>query len=330
MIACLSKNLSPLSDGDLQQINQFTRRPLSKEEVYSFSLVLCDNEVDRQWERFSIPALKTLQSLFLGKTGIFDHLHVAQNQAARIFATSLESDPARVTEQGEPYTRLVAKAYLPRSQKLEDLILEIDSGIKKEVSVGCAVSHRVCSICGKDRMHESCEHQKGSYYPVKGVDSLCYDLLDSPTDAYEWSFVAVPAQRNAGVIKSFSQNHSPLDIRTSLKDLCESLSPDEQASLSRDALFQLLDYISGLDRLAELGRCYRQDLVEQSMKFSAVAHPGLPGDVLRRTLDSMPMEDLIDFCNAFQAKAASVLPIHSQFSQSPHAADQKGLSPFQI
>ena len=87
---------------------------------------------------------------------------------------------------------------------------------------------------------------------------------------------------------------------------------------------------SGMFPIDTESMTYRQDLVEQSMKFSAVAHPGLPGDVLRRTRDSMPMEDLIDFCNAFQAKAASVLPIHSQFSQSPHAADQKGLSPFQI
>ena len=32
---------------------------------------------------------------------------------------------------------------------------------------------------------------------------LCYGLLKEPTDAYEFSFVAVPAQRGAGVTKSF-------------------------------------------------------------------------------------------------------------------------------
>lgn len=331
MIASLSKNLSPLSDDDLERINQFTRRPLTKDEVYSFSLVLCDNEVDRQWERFSIPALKTLQSLFLGKTGIFDHLHAAQNQAARIFSTTLESDPGRVTQQGEPYTRLVAKAYLPRSQKLSDLILEIDSGIKKEVSVGCAVAHRFCSICGKDRSKQPCEHQKGAFYPVEGKECLCYDLLDSPTDAYEWSFVAVPAQRNAGVIKSFSQNYSPLDIQKSLRDLCDSLkSPDQQAALSRDALLQLLDYIEQLDQLAQSGRAYRQELIEQSMRFSALLKPSLPSEVLKRTLLSMPLDDLSDFCDALKQKAASALPIHSQFSPAQPAPQSPNILPFQI
>lgn len=30
---------------------------------------------------------------------------------------------------------------------------------------------------------------------------LCYGELQNPTDAYEWSFVAVPAQKNAGITK---------------------------------------------------------------------------------------------------------------------------------
>lgn len=331
MIASLSKNLAPLSQEDLNLINQFTRRPLSQDEVYSFSLVLCDNEVDRHWERFSVPALNALASLFLGKTGIFDHQHCAQNQAARIFATSLESDPGRLTQQGEPYTRLVAKAYLPRSPKLQDLILEIDSGIKKEVSVGCAVAHRFCSICGKDRLDDPCEHQKGESYPVDGKMALCYDLLDSPTDAYEWSFVAVPAQRNAGVIKSFSQNHSPVDIQKSLEDLCGQLDdPSQEAALSKDALLQLLDYISQLDRLADLGRSYRKELVQQSLKFSAVVQPLLPAEVLKRALDSMPIDDLIGFRDAYQAKAASVLPLHSQFSPDAPAQPPDDFHSFQI
>lgn len=32
-------------------------------------------------------------------------------------------------------------------------------------------------------------------------------MLCEPTDAYEWSFVAVPAQKNAGVTKHFSEAH---------------------------------------------------------------------------------------------------------------------------
>ena len=37
---------------DLEQINRLTRREFSQEELYCFRVVLCDNDVDRQMERF--------------------------------------------------------------------------------------------------------------------------------------------------------------------------------------------------------------------------------------------------------------------------------------
>ena len=51
----------------LQLLNQFTRRELTEEEVYIFDVILCDNEIDRDFEKFSLSALKTLQELFIGK-----------------------------------------------------------------------------------------------------------------------------------------------------------------------------------------------------------------------------------------------------------------------
>ena len=84
------------------------------------------------------------------------------------------------------------KGLLPKlSEKNKDIILELDSGIKKEVSVGCSMGKSVCSICGSD--FKSCSHIKGKGYGGK----LCYAVLSKPKDAYEWSFVAVPAQRSA-------------------------------------------------------------------------------------------------------------------------------------
>ncbi len=49
----------------LQLLNQFTRRELTEEEVYIFDVILCDNEIDRDFEKFSLSALKTLQELFI-------------------------------------------------------------------------------------------------------------------------------------------------------------------------------------------------------------------------------------------------------------------------
>ena len=57
----------------INKLNEFTRREHTEDEVYIFDLVLCDNDIDRDGECFSLSALETLQKLFIGKTGLFDH-----------------------------------------------------------------------------------------------------------------------------------------------------------------------------------------------------------------------------------------------------------------
>ena len=65
---------------ELELINSYTVKPLKAEEVYTFGIVLCDNEIDRDFERFDIPALEKLAGLFVGKTGIFDHSMSGRDQ----------------------------------------------------------------------------------------------------------------------------------------------------------------------------------------------------------------------------------------------------------
>ena len=96
-----------------------------------------------------------------------------------------------------------------RTQGNQDLIAEIEGGIKREVSVGCAVKRAECSICGSDMGR--CAHEKGKRYDGR----LCCTVLDDPYDAYEWSFVAVPAQREAGVIKMYTPTDTEEGTRTS-------------------------------------------------------------------------------------------------------------------
>jgi HK97 family phage prohead protease len=186
---------------ELAKINSYAINELGTDEIFTFSVTLCDNEVDRDGERFTVDALCKLAELFEGKTGIFDHNPQSQNQAARIYQCSVEVDDSRSTSEGEPYACLTAKAYMVRTDSNKDLIAEISGGIKKEVSISCSISRSTCSICGADRHEEPCEHQKGMEYDGK----KCCVILDEPTDAYEWSFVAVPAQKAAGVTKTWSE-----------------------------------------------------------------------------------------------------------------------------
>lgn len=188
--------MDKLTEQDLVQINTLARKELTAEKVYTFPVRLCDNEVDRDFERFSRKSLETLAGLFVGKSGLFDHQWTAMGQTARLYKTEVAEDGQRTTTAGEPLCYLKGWAYMLRSEQTEPLIAQIEAGIKKEVSVGCAISRSVCSICGQE--DGRCSHRKGQKYDGQ----LCYFTLEEPTDAYEWSFVAVPAQPAAGVIKS--------------------------------------------------------------------------------------------------------------------------------
>ncbi len=192
-----------VTEDDLKAINKYTLEPLTAEEVYTFRLVLCDNELDRDHEHFTLRALQDLQKLFVGKTGIKDHTWSADNQVARIYATELVQD-TKTTKQGELYTQLVAHCYMVKTPSNADLIAEIKGGIKKEVSVGCAVASAFCSICGTDNTKSYCRHYPGKTYEKEGGAVLCTFALDGGKDAYEFSFVAVPAQKAAGTSKSYT------------------------------------------------------------------------------------------------------------------------------
>ena len=183
----------------LEKLNRFTRRAHTADEVYMFDVTLCDNDIDRDTERFSDAALAEMAGLFVGKTGIFDHDLRSGSQTARIFDTWVAADSSRLTRDGRPYAALKASAYMIRTRSNEDLIREIDGGIKKEVSVSCSAGRRICSVCGADRSGQGCVHLPGHLYDGK----LCHTVLENIRDAYEWSFVAVPAQVNAGVTKRF-------------------------------------------------------------------------------------------------------------------------------
>ena len=176
------------TEADLALINQHTRRELTAEEVYTFSVRACDNLPDRDYERFTEDCLRQLAPLYVGKTVIFDHSWSAADQTARIYR-------AEVVAEGEELY-LCVDAYMLRSEQTAPIIDAIDAGILKEVSVGCAIKTATCSICGE--RYGGCDHRKGQLYD----DKVCIAELSEPADAYEVSFVVVPAQPKAAVQKS--------------------------------------------------------------------------------------------------------------------------------
>ena len=260
---------------DMELINRLARRELSPEEVYTFPVVLCDNETDRDGERFSVSALEKLAELFVGRTGIFDHDPKGRNQTARIYAAEVVRDPERVTRSGEVYTCVRAKAYMMRTDSCADLIKEIDGGIKKEVSVSCSVKRKVCGLCGADMRVSPCSHIKGQYYGGR----LCDVVLDDVTDAYEWSFVAVPAQPGAGITKSLGR------------------TGEREYARERKALMKQLE----LDR-ADI-ELMKAALINEAVRLGQFCVPAYEPQTVKTLCGSMAPAELIAFADKVRSLA---------------------------
>lgn len=278
-----------VSDEDLALINALSKKALSAEEIFTFSLVLCDNDIDRDFESFDSSALEDMAALFVGRTGISDHEWSSSRQVARIYKTQVLRSPGKTTAAGDEYAFLKAWAYMLRTPENQSLITEIEGGIKKETSVGCSVSRSVCSICGGDI--GQCGHVKGQEYGGK----LCYAVLKGVTDAYEWSFVAVPAQRQAGVTKALT-----LPRGGGLKAFVES-----------DAGRGFAGEFAQLKTLAEAGKRYNARLKEEALRLCLICDRDMYGP-LSAAVDSLDCKQLEELRASLEKRAAEKLPLKTQ------------------
>ena len=308
---------SAVSEKELELINSYARRQLSADEVYVFSVVLCDNEVDRDFERFTVDSLKKLGELFVGKTGIFDHNPTAKNQSARIISTEVEEISGKKNSLGENYFRLKASAYMPKSEGNLELRDAIDSGIVREVSVGCSVGKTLCSICGSEL--SSCSHIKGERYSGK----LCCGELVNPTDAYEFSFVAVPAQKDAGVIKSFGKEKS-------MEEILKSIENGEAVSLTKTDSEHLKTYLGGLKKQAADGAFYRTRLESDVLKYSAIVQPEVSDHTMKCVVRSLGVEELCELKEIYKARAGKKLPRTPQLAPQNITSAENNNSQFRI
>jgi len=279
-----------VDEQELALINRLARKKLTAEEVYAFGVRLCDNEVDRDGERFTEETLKELAELFVGKSGLFDHQWSAKGQNARIYRTEVVREEGCRTELGDTVCYLKGYAYMLRTESNRDLIAEIEGGIKKEVSVGCAVSRKVCSVCGGEP--EMCGHVSGETYEGK----LCCAELVHATDAYEWSFVAVPAQRKAGVVKGLSDGAGMEQLRAE----------------------------------AAMGRRYLAALKQEVAQLGCMAQEGLDAGVMRSVTEKLDEGELLAMKRAFEDQVRKKYPMEPQLTYSKTAEAEENDGVFMI
>ncbi|WP_432400961.1 hypothetical protein [Wukongibacter sp. M2B1] len=249
-----------VTNKDLELINQYTRKELTAEEVYTYPIILTSNDEDRDHEYFDKKDLDELAKLFVGKTGIMDHAWKSGNQHSRIYKCRVQKAEGQTNFKGKQLYVLKAWAYTIRKGH-EDLISDIDAGILKEVSIGFSVNDLICSICGNSFFdYKNCKHWPGVEYTNNGVTDLCRLRMKDPTDAYEFSFVAVPSNTDAETIKGISSEMKELKKERPNTQKHEKNS-DEEKSPSI--------FYAKISKRGEISMKYLKGLVEKAKSEKA-------------------------------------------------------------
>ena len=272
----------------MEAINAQAKGKLRPEDVYVFCVRLCDDQPDRDMDCFDTQALPMLARMFIGKTGVLDHQWRSDNQVARIFETQV------VRDLGISYIK--AWAYIRRGGHADELIADIEAGIKKEVSVGCAMASSICSICGSE--YGACGHQKGEHYDGQ----LCCAILRDPVDAYEFSFVAVPAQRASGVLKAMSGKAPAL----------KALAEEYGAQAEYRTLY----------KQAQLGAKYEKQIQDEVVRLCLSLELGASEPVLRSIIEKAGSEDLLQLKTALEQRVRQMLPVVTQLGFAATARNE--------
>ena len=265
---------------ELAIINQFTKRALKEDEVYTFAVRLCDNEVDRDGERFPRATLEELAELFVGKSGIFYHEWTAKGQAARIYRTEIVEEEG-VCSQGEGRCYLKGYAYMLRGGENDALIAQIEGGIKK----GEVYGGKVC----------------------------CAELVNAQ-DAYEWSFVAVPAQPRAGVLKRCGGEDAGT-LKTLVKRRGSRANHRE---------------LESLEKQAEVGKRYLSELRGEVKRLMLVCEQEADGEAIEKLAEKLDESELKEMEKLYRGKMAKKLGLRTQLTYGEKTKAAEDESDFRV
>ena len=126
---------------------------------------------------------------------------------------------------------------------------------------------------------------------------LCFHQLEGATDAYEWSFVAVPAQKAAGVMKSkqMRKEEKKVDLKTLLAKEPEGLAALEV-----------------LEKEADMGRRYRKALQQEVARLGGIVQPDLSMDTWKGIVHKLEEDELLAVKAAFNRQIEQKIPVKPQ------------------
>lgn len=155
------------SDEELKLIEAVWGEPVKKEDLFVLTLRVCDNDIDKDNECFSVSALYQIAEMIVGKRGIISNISVNEkNIVAQIYSAKVCCDYEKRTAIGQDYQYVEAKGFIIINDKSKAICKMIQDSEINAVSIGCSVKQHI-------EVHNA---------------NKVYIELRNVTDVYEWSF----------------------------------------------------------------------------------------------------------------------------------------------
>ncbi len=274
-----------VAPADLELINQrYALRPLTAEEVYVRRIALCNDQVDRTFERFPVTYLKRFSETLPGKP-LLAHHDKQQFPLGRFFRAEVKtSDELGLppSADGRPSSWLVCWVYLVKTPGNEEVRRQIDAGVYSHVSIGYRWADLTCDLCGRSYFRSECPHVIGQQYESHTCTAT-YSGVEERVEAFEGSLVYLGAQYGAVITKSDNRR-------------------EEKATLSHRKE-------GGEDVLAAEGREYRSELRAEILRLGRCLHSGIEAETLLEALGDVGAPRLRELLSDYRKRFDGVFPV---------------------
>lgn len=242
-----------ISSDDLEKINRIAPKDLHLDQIYVRSMYLCSTQLcESDYCCFTNQALEDIQKKIIGQSVLIGHNRNSLPLARFFKAEVVERDHE---QRAEPVHFVRAWFYwLRETSGAKDLLLNIDGGVYREVSLAWRFHNWRCSVCNKE--NGNCSHKPGETYDKH----TCYRIIDQVSDVLEGSLVYKSADKDtvlsgARAIAS-EQSDTPVVLLSVPDDPVMQYIEDHQLYSER---FEITEWLhDGIDQI-----WYRSTLFEQ-------------------------------------------------------------------
>ena len=301
-------------DEALAKINEYTKEPLSKEDVFLFDIYLASSESDRVGDKMTPEFMEQFVSLIKDKglIGLKDHDWESKNASSRLYDVEVVESEDELDEDGNKLMYVLGHAYMLRN---DPDVERVNAGLLSGVSVSFASSGDRCSICGETTVkgEDDIAVCKNEHRMLETYDGqVCHNLLCHCDDVYEYSFVPVPCQRHARVKnkelggngfmkrakflanKLLKSKSLDADVTKGIEEIVET---SEEAEVSEDDVRELIEENAKLKSELEAVQKELADVKEKMAKSKACGAVEKEVDALEPLTDQVKSDimDKIDF-----------------------------------